>query len=113
MLNTQGISGLSGPNGASSFIPVWVDKLHPGSPLVACLIFGMRKLELPSQEFLNALMFWRWFNPILGTLMFQRRRSPTTKRASNAHGGVFDARSVVSGDSILDIRQETKSNDDQ
>ncbi|KAF8504275.1 hypothetical protein JB92DRAFT_778455 [Gautieria morchelliformis] len=48
------------------------------------------------------------FNPILNTLMFRRRRSPGTQRASNAHGEVFDAESVVSGDSVCDIRQETK-----
>ncbi|KAF8485507.1 hypothetical protein JB92DRAFT_3131278 [Gautieria morchelliformis] len=125
MLNTQGIpaltTGPSGPNvalsllgegavvAATSFIPVWVDMLQAGTPLVAFLIFGT------SKEFLNALMFWRWFNPtsILDTFMFRRRRSPTTQRASNAHGEGFDAESVVSGDSVLDIRQETKTTDGQ
>ncbi|KAF8531712.1 hypothetical protein JB92DRAFT_3138693 [Gautieria morchelliformis] len=86
MLNTQGIPALSGPGGlhvvgisipgegvvleaATSTIPVWVDMLQAGTPLVAFLIFGT------SKEFLDALMFWRrWFN--LDTLMFRRRRSP-------------------------------------
>ncbi|KAF8485512.1 hypothetical protein JB92DRAFT_3026628 [Gautieria morchelliformis] len=112
MLNAQGINVLSVtmlPNELPSFIPVWVDMLQAGTPLVAFLIFGTGK------EFLNAMMFWRWFNPtsILDTLMFRRRRFPTTRRASIAHGEVFDAESVVSGDSVLDIRQETKSTDGQ
>ncbi|KAF8509473.1 hypothetical protein JB92DRAFT_2831922 [Gautieria morchelliformis] len=128
MLNTQGIPVISGttqgatilrdPNGpvpfiypqisviyggnTSSLIPVWVDMLQAGTPLVAFLIFGT------SKAFLDALMFWRWFNPILATSMCCRRRSPVTPRESNAGGEVVDHESVVSGDCILDIRQETK-----
>jgi hypothetical protein len=67
-------------------------------------------LELLSQEFLDTLMFWRKFSPILDTLMFWRRRNLGTQTASIGHGEVFDAESVVSGDSVLDIRRE-KSND--
>jgi hypothetical protein len=56
-------------------------------------------------------MFWpRRSKSIPGTLMFWRRRYPGTQRVPIAHGEVFDAESVVSGDSALDIRQE-KSND--
>ncbi|KAF8485519.1 hypothetical protein JB92DRAFT_3026747 [Gautieria morchelliformis] len=101
---TREISVLAGPN-ASSLIPVWVDMLQAGTPLVAFLIFGT------SKEFLDALMFWRWFNPILTTSMCCRRRSPVTPRESNAGGEVVDYESVVSGDSVLDIRQETKGTD--
>ncbi|KAF8483021.1 hypothetical protein JB92DRAFT_3034206 [Gautieria morchelliformis] len=100
MLNTQGIKVLGGPNGSNEFaffIPVWVDMLQAGTPLVAFLIFGT------SKEFLDALMFWRWFNPILATSMCRRRRSPVTQRAS------FNDERVVSGDSVLDVMQETKS----
>ncbi|KAF8531770.1 hypothetical protein JB92DRAFT_2848746 [Gautieria morchelliformis] len=47
----------SGPKGIGlSFIPVWVDMLQAGTPLVAFLIFGT------SKEFLDALMFWKRFN---------------------------------------------------
>ncbi|KAF8485515.1 hypothetical protein JB92DRAFT_3026690, partial [Gautieria morchelliformis] len=91
MLNTQGITVLSGPNrqpGIVPFIPVWVDILQAGTPLVAFLIFGT------SKEFLDALMFWRWFNPILAISMFRRRRSPLTRRASNACGEVVNHESV-------------------
>ncbi|KAF8531776.1 hypothetical protein JB92DRAFT_2848850, partial [Gautieria morchelliformis] len=104
MLNTQGITVLDGPNGAdglnilmdtlghvdfvASFIPVWVDMLQAGTPLVAFLIFGTGK------EFLNALMFWRWFNPILATSMCRRRRSPVTPRESNECGEVVDHENV-------------------
>ncbi|KAF8476491.1 hypothetical protein JB92DRAFT_3134461 [Gautieria morchelliformis] len=103
VLRVLGIDALSGPNGTGlSFTPVWVDMLQAGTPLVAFLIFGT------SKEFLDALMFWRRFNPILDTLMFRRRRSPGTQESSNAHGIVFDVESVVSGESVLDIRQETK-----
>ncbi|KAF8530647.1 hypothetical protein JB92DRAFT_2858334 [Gautieria morchelliformis] len=91
MLQTQGISVLGGPSGVSSFIPVWVDMLQAAS------------------EFLDALMFWRWFNFTLATSMCCRRRSPVTRRASRAHGDVFGDGSVVSGNSILDINQETKT----
>jgi hypothetical protein len=54
-------------------------------------------------------MFWRRrFNPVsFYSLMFRRRRSPETQ--SNTHGQVFDAESVLSGDTVLDILQETKS----
>jgi hypothetical protein len=71
-------------------------------------------LELLSQEILDTLMFWaRRFNPVnFYRLMFRRRRSTETKNASNTHGQVFDVESVVSGDSVLDIRQETKSADE-
>ncbi|KAF8531737.1 hypothetical protein JB92DRAFT_2848164 [Gautieria morchelliformis] len=102
MLQTQGISVLGGPNEAS-FIPVWVDMLQAGTPLVAFLIFGT------SKEFLDALMFWRWFNPTLATAMCCHRSSPVTRSASNAQGEVFDGESVVSGDSVLVITQETKN----
>ncbi|KAF8509477.1 hypothetical protein JB92DRAFT_511167 [Gautieria morchelliformis] len=122
MLNTQGIPVLSGPDAVNiletmvligpkgllvipSDIPVWVDMLQAGTPLVAFLIFGT------SKEFLDALMFWRWFNPILATSMCHCRRSPLTPRESNAGGEVVDHESVVSGDSVLDIRQETKGSD--
>ncbi|KAF8531702.1 hypothetical protein JB92DRAFT_2847681 [Gautieria morchelliformis] len=90
----------------TSFILVWADMLQAGTPLVAVLIFGT------SKPFLNALMFWRWFNPILATSMCRRRRSPVTPRKSNAYGEVVDHESVVSGDSVLDIRQEMKSTDE-
>ncbi|KAF8505318.1 hypothetical protein JB92DRAFT_2965113 [Gautieria morchelliformis] len=105
VLNAQGIAVLSGPN-FISFIPVWVDMLQAGTPLVAFLIFGT------SKAFLDALIFWRWFNPILVTSMCRRRRSPVTPRESNAYGEVVDHGGVVSGDSVLDIRQETKSTDE-
>ncbi|KAF8531744.1 hypothetical protein JB92DRAFT_2848245 [Gautieria morchelliformis] len=100
MLDTQGISALGASNEAFLSIPVWVDMLQAATPLVAFLIFGT------SKEFLDALMFWRWFNPILATSMCCRRKSPVTRRASNVHGDVFDDESMVSGDSVLDIRQE-------
>ncbi|KAF8521528.1 hypothetical protein JB92DRAFT_2890757, partial [Gautieria morchelliformis] len=120
MLNAQGIHVLtSGPGlltiydfeGQSfeilnTFIPVWVDMLQGGTPLVAFLIFGT------SKEFLDAMRFWRWFNPILATSMFHRRRSPVTPRESNAYGEVVDHENVVSGGSALDITQETKSTDE-
>ncbi|KAF8508083.1 hypothetical protein JB92DRAFT_2955319 [Gautieria morchelliformis] len=119
MLNAQGIDVLtirphifyiSIPGGtilvaATSFIPVWVDMLQAGTPLVAFLIFGT------SKPFLDALMFWRWFNPILATSMCRRRRSPVT-RESNACGEVVHHENVVSGDSVLDIKQEAKSTDE-
>ncbi|KAF8485510.1 hypothetical protein JB92DRAFT_3026590 [Gautieria morchelliformis] len=109
MLNTQGINVLSGPMGPNGGIvstPVWVDMLQAGTPLVAFLIFGT------SKAFLDALMFWRWFDPILAISMFRRRKSPVKRRASNiACGEVVDHESVVSGDSALDIKQETKSTD--
>jgi hypothetical protein len=69
-------------------------------------------LELLCQEFLDALMFWRRFSPILDTLMIWGRRYPGSQRASIAHGEVFGAESVVSGGSVLDIRQETKSHNE-
>ncbi|KAF8476487.1 hypothetical protein JB92DRAFT_3050655 [Gautieria morchelliformis] len=95
--------GFSGPNGAGpSFSSVWVDMLQAGTPLVAFLIFGT------SKEFRHTLRFWKRFNPILDTLMFRRRRSPGTQESSNARGMVFDVERVVSGDSVLDIGQETK-----
>jgi hypothetical protein len=96
-------------------------------PLIASIIFGTNKvghvfllhtvclwLELLSQEILDTLMFWtRKFNPVnFYRLMFRRRRYTETKIASDAHGQVFDVESVVSGDSVLDIRQETKSTDE-
>ncbi|KAF8517488.1 hypothetical protein JB92DRAFT_3142308 [Gautieria morchelliformis] len=68
----------------ASFIPAWADMLQAGTPLVAFLIFGT------SKEFLDALMFWRWFNPILATSMCRRRRSPVTPRESNVYGEVVD-----------------------
>ncbi|KAF8531752.1 hypothetical protein JB92DRAFT_2848590, partial [Gautieria morchelliformis] len=105
MLDTQGISVIGIPREVSSFVPVWVDMLQAGTPLVAFLIFGT------SKEFLDTLMFWRWFNPILASPMCCRRRSPVTRRASNAHGDVFDDKSVVSGDSVLDIRQEMNTDE--
>ncbi|KAF8509502.1 hypothetical protein JB92DRAFT_2946277 [Gautieria morchelliformis] len=121
MLNTQGITVLSGTNGpdafippgisviigayTSSLIPVWVNMLQAGTPLIASLIFGM------SKEFLDALMLWRLFNPILATSICRHRRSPVTPRESNVGGEVVDDKSVVSRDSILDIRQETKGSD--
>ncbi|KAF8531959.1 hypothetical protein JB92DRAFT_2845515 [Gautieria morchelliformis] len=121
MLNAQGIHVLtSGPDIFSLsdlrgedhfevptyFMPVWVDMLQAGTPLVAFLIFGT------SKEFLDALMFWRWFNPTLAISMCRRRGSPrVTPRESNACGEVVDHESVVSGDSVLDIKQETKSTD--
>jgi hypothetical protein len=63
-----------------------------------------------SQEILDRLMFWpRRFNPVsFHSLIFRRRRSPETQSASNTHGQVFDAESV-SGDSVLDIKEETTS----
>jgi hypothetical protein len=68
-------------------------------------------MELFSQEILDRLMFW--FNPVsFYSLMFRRRRSPETQSASNTHGQVFDAESVLSGDSVLHIRQETKNTDE-
>ncbi|KAF8509498.1 hypothetical protein JB92DRAFT_2946184 [Gautieria morchelliformis] len=99
MLNSQGINLLGGPNsGFVFFIPVWVDMLQAGTPLLAFLIFGT------SKEFLNALMFWRWFNPILTTSMCHRRRSPVTPWESNVCGEVVDQESVVSCNIVLDIR---------
>ncbi|KAF8531954.1 hypothetical protein JB92DRAFT_2845461, partial [Gautieria morchelliformis] len=98
MLNAQGVH-------VPSVIPVWVDMLQAGTPLVAFLIFGT------SKEFLDALMFWRWFNPILATSMCRRRGSPITARESNACGEVVDHESMVSGDWVLDIKPETKSTD--
>ncbi|KAF8509505.1 hypothetical protein JB92DRAFT_3119820 [Gautieria morchelliformis] len=106
MLTTQGISVLSGSNGVSSSIPVWVDMLQAGTPLFAFLIFGT------SKGFLNALMFWRWFNPILAISMWRRRRSSVTPRGSNECGEAVDHKSVVSDDIALDIKQETKSTDE-
>ncbi|KAF8463796.1 hypothetical protein JB92DRAFT_3065686 [Gautieria morchelliformis] len=118
MLNAQGVHALtSGPDVfilpdqigplefATSFVPVWVDMLQAGTPLVAFLIFGT------SKEFLDALMFWKWFNPILATSMCRRRRSPVTPRESNACGEVVDHQGAVSDDRVLDIKQETKSTD--
>ncbi|KAF8476493.1 hypothetical protein JB92DRAFT_3050732, partial [Gautieria morchelliformis] len=96
MLTTQGISVLSGSNGVSSAIPVWVDMLQAGTPLFAFLIFGT------SKEFLDALMFWRWFNPILAISMWHRRKSPVIPRGSNEYGEAVDH-------DALDIKQETKS----
>ncbi|KAF8483025.1 hypothetical protein JB92DRAFT_1674267 [Gautieria morchelliformis] len=90
----------------TSFIPVWADMLQVGTPLVAFLIFGT------SKEFLDALMFWRWFNPILATSMCHRRKSPVTPRESNAYGEVVDHENASSRDSALEIRQETKSTDE-
>ncbi|KAF8521691.1 hypothetical protein JB92DRAFT_2890252, partial [Gautieria morchelliformis] len=90
----------------TSFIPVWVDMLQAGTPLVAFLIFGT------SKEFLDALTFWRWFNPILATSLFRRRRSPVAPRESNTYGEVVDHQSVVFGGSALDITQKTKSTDE-
>ncbi|KAF8485503.1 hypothetical protein JB92DRAFT_3026528, partial [Gautieria morchelliformis] len=100
MLNTQGITVLSGPNGLNGifpFIPVWVDMLQGGSAFrpPSCYSDPYEYSRAPS-EFRDAFMFWRWFN--LDTLMFRCRRSPVTLRASNAHGEVFDDESVVSGD---------------
>jgi hypothetical protein len=69
-------------------------------------------LELLCQEFLDALMFWRRLSPILDTLMFWCRKSPGTQRTSIAHGQALNPESVVSGDSVLDIQQKTKSNDE-
>ncbi|KAF8462491.1 hypothetical protein JB92DRAFT_3150376 [Gautieria morchelliformis] len=100
VLRVLGIGALSGLNG------VWVDMLQGGTPCVAFLIFGM------SKEFLDASMFWRRFNSILNTLMFRRRRTPGSQRAYDAHGEVFDAESLVSGDSVLDIGKETKGSDE-
>ncbi|KAF8531746.1 hypothetical protein JB92DRAFT_2848309 [Gautieria morchelliformis] len=75
MLNTQGLRVSS----AFPFlIPVWVDILQAGTPLVAFLIFGT------SKEFLDALMF-----------------GDVIQRASNAHGDIFDDESMVSGDSVI------------
>ncbi|KAF8509472.1 hypothetical protein JB92DRAFT_510735 [Gautieria morchelliformis] len=77
ILNTQGINVLNGPKGPNETnfsIPVWVDMLQAGTPLVAFLIFGT------SKEFLDALMFWRWVNPILAISMCCRRRSSVTPR---------------------------------
>ncbi|KAF8521682.1 hypothetical protein JB92DRAFT_2890152 [Gautieria morchelliformis] len=99
MLNAKGILRIAGDG-------VWVDMLQAGTPLVAFLIFGTNK------EFLDALMFWRWFNPILATSMFRRRRSPVTSRESNTYGEVVNHESVVFGGSALDITQETKSTDE-
>ncbi|KAF8505322.1 hypothetical protein JB92DRAFT_2965181 [Gautieria morchelliformis] len=103
----------------TSFILVWADMLQAGTPLIAFLIFGtsivglvIPWLELLSQEFLNALMFWRWFNPILAISMCCCRRSPVTPRESNTHGKVVNHESVVSSDKALDIRQEMKSTDE-
>ncbi|KAF8476489.1 hypothetical protein JB92DRAFT_3050705 [Gautieria morchelliformis] len=79
--------------------------LQAGTPLVAVLIFGT------SKAFLDALMFWKRFSPILNTLMFRHRRSPGTQSAYNAHGEVFDVERLVSGDSVLDIGPETKGTD--
>jgi hypothetical protein len=92
--------------------PSWFSYLQhekSESYVVAVVILS---LELLCQEFLDALMFWRRFSPILDTLMFWCRRSPGTQRTSIAHGQAFNAESVASGDSVLDIRQETKSNDE-
>jgi hypothetical protein len=79
---------------------------------VSIVVVAIPLLELLCQELLDALMFWKRFNPVRDTLMFRRRRSPVTQGASNAHGEVFDPESVVAGDSVLDIMQETKSNDE-
>ncbi|KAF8507501.1 hypothetical protein JB92DRAFT_2960108 [Gautieria morchelliformis] len=110
LLNAQGLHVLTSgpdysraPNVIASFIPVWVEMLQAGTPLVAFLIFGT------SKEFLDALMFWRWFNPILATSMCRRRRSPVTPMESNACGEVIEHENAVSGDSVSDIKQETKS----
>ncbi|KAF8478248.1 hypothetical protein JB92DRAFT_3048314 [Gautieria morchelliformis] len=90
MLNTLGITILSGPNGANgitssngitSVIPVWVDMLQAGTPLVAFLIFGT------SKAFLDALMFWRWFNSTLAISMCRRRRSPVTNGIQRVRRG--------------------------
>ncbi|KAF8531760.1 hypothetical protein JB92DRAFT_2848685, partial [Gautieria morchelliformis] len=96
MLNTQGINIFgdpNGPHGFAIFIPVWVDMLQAGTPLVAFLIFGMSKMVQLT----------------LATSMCRHRRSPVTRRASSGHGDVFGDESVVSGNSILDINQETKN----
>ncbi|KAF8505327.1 hypothetical protein JB92DRAFT_2965266, partial [Gautieria morchelliformis] len=88
MLNAQRVYVLTaGVNqmaifASASFIPVWADMLQAGTPLVAFLIFGT------SKEFLDALMFWRWFNPILATSMCRRKMSPVTPKESNAYGEV-------------------------
>ncbi|KAF8505313.1 hypothetical protein JB92DRAFT_2965043, partial [Gautieria morchelliformis] len=74
----------------TSFIPVWANMLQAGTPLVAFLIFGT------SKEFLDALMFWRWVNPILATSMCCHRRSPVTPREPKAYGEVVDNENVVS-----------------
>jgi hypothetical protein len=68
-------------------------------------------MELLSQEILDTLMLLpRRFNPVnFYSLTFWRRRSPEIQRASDTHGQVFDAESVLSGDSVLDIKKETKS----
>ncbi|KAF8515189.1 hypothetical protein JB92DRAFT_2915702 [Gautieria morchelliformis] len=101
-----GISGDAISESPTSLIPVWADMLQAGTPLVAFLIFGT------SKEFLNAWMFWRWFNPILATSMCRRRRSPVTPREPNVYGEVVDNENVVSSDSVWDIRQEMKSTDE-
>ncbi|KAF8483018.1 hypothetical protein JB92DRAFT_3034119 [Gautieria morchelliformis] len=117
MLNAQRFYVLTGgtnqmdtysraPNAIASVIPVWADMLQAGTPLIAFLIFGT------SKEFLDALMFWRWVNPILATSMCCRKRSAVTPRESNAYGEVVDHESVVSGDNALYIRQETKGTDE-
>ncbi|KAF8530612.1 hypothetical protein JB92DRAFT_2857820 [Gautieria morchelliformis] len=111
MLNAQGIHVLtSGPGLLTiyDFAGQGFEILTPTAlaPLVAFLIFGT------SKEFLDALRFWRWFNPILATSMFCRRRSPVTPRDSNAYGEVVDQESIVFGGSALDITQEMKSTDE-
>ncbi|KAF8531963.1 hypothetical protein JB92DRAFT_2845597 [Gautieria morchelliformis] len=104
MLNAQGVHALT--NGPALFIlPDQNYSLEFPTPLVAFLIFGT------SKEFLDALMFWRWFNPILATSMCRRRGSPVTPRESNACEEVVEHGSEVSGDSVLDSKQETKSTD--
>ncbi|KAF8509506.1 hypothetical protein JB92DRAFT_3097706 [Gautieria morchelliformis] len=100
MLNTLGITVISGHS------RVWDDMLQAATPLIAFLIFGT------SKEFLDALMFWRWFNALLASAMCCPRRSPVTPREANACGEVVDHESVVSGDSVLDIKQEKKSTDE-
>ncbi|KAF8512972.1 hypothetical protein JB92DRAFT_2925778 [Gautieria morchelliformis] len=79
LVNPQGISILSGASGFQGLefafiIPVWVDMLQAGSAFWPSLCYNDRtsahELQLwscLSQEFLDALRVWRWFNPILAT----------------------------------------------
>jgi hypothetical protein len=92
--------------------PSWFSYLQHEQSESYVVAVVIPSLELLCQEFLDALMFWRRFSPILDTLMFWRRRYPGTQRASIAHGQAFDVENVVSSDSVLDIQQETKSNDE-